>query len=131
MASSTVDFASAAGTYTINQEWAQIFINQDGTIDLVYNVSITVTGGTISAFDLGQPNRDFTIGTAVDQHGNSLYTYKYTEDVASVDFTPTNNRGRNNLVDHNHQRRRHDSQRHHQPRNYGMHFIPQWDKSVE
>ncbi|MGD6806308.1 MAG: hypothetical protein ACQCN4_05055, partial [Candidatus Bathyarchaeia archaeon] len=87
-----LDFACAqTNLYTVNHEWAQIFINQDGTIDLIYNISITVTQGTIHAFDVGQPNRDFTIGAAVDQYGNQLNTYKYTPDVASVDFkTPLN-----------------------------------------
>jgi hypothetical protein len=117
--------------YNVNQEWAQIFIQQDGTIDLIYNVSITVTQGTISAFDLGQPNRDFTIGEAFDQYGNSLDTYKYTEDVASVDFVrpitagetiwwtiSTNVAGMiyNDTTN---------------PGNYGMQFIPQWDTTGE
>jgi hypothetical protein len=127
---SMVELASAAGTYTINQEWAQIFINQDGTIDLIYNVSITVTSGTIKAFDLGQPKQDFTIGEAFDQYGNQLSTYKFSENVASVDFkTPltagqsiwwtisTNVAGMivNDTTN---------------PGNYGMQFIPQWDTSV-
>jgi hypothetical protein len=88
----TANFASAqTNLYTVNHEWVQIFINQDGTIDLSYNISITVTQGTLHAFDVGQPNRDFTIGEAVDEYGNLLYTYKYTPDVASVDFeTPLN-----------------------------------------
>ena len=50
--------------YTVNHEWAQIFINDDGTIDLTYNISLTVTQGRLTAFDVGQPNRDFTIGTS-------------------------------------------------------------------
>jgi hypothetical protein len=127
---STFEFASAAGTYTINQEWAQIFINQDGTIDLIYNVSITVTSGEITAFDLGQPNQDFTVGQAFDQYGNQLNTYKFNENVASVDFkqpltagqsiwwTITTNVGGMIYNDTTN------------PGNYGMQFIPQWDGSV-
>ena len=72
--------------YNVDHEWVQVFINQDGTINLTYNITITVTGGTMRAFDVGQPNRDFTIGETVDQHGNQLNNYKYTPDVASVDF---------------------------------------------
>jgi hypothetical protein len=72
--------------YSVDHEWAQVFINQDGTIDLTYNITITVISGTMRAFDVGQPNRDFTIGETVDQHGNQLNNYKYTPDVASVDF---------------------------------------------
>jgi hypothetical protein len=130
VAASTLEFASAAGTYTVNQEWAQIFINQDGTIDLIYNVSITVTSGTIKAFDLGQPNQDFTIGQAFDQYGNQLNTYKFKPELASVDFktpltagqsiwwTITTNVGGMIYNDTTN------------PGNYGMQFIPQWDGSV-
>jgi hypothetical protein len=93
-------------------------------------VSITVTSGTIKAFDLGQPKQDFTIGEAFDQYGNQLNTYKFSENVASVDFkTPltagqsiwwtisTNVAGMivNDTTN---------------PGNYGMQFIPQWDTSV-
>jgi len=62
--------------YSVNHEWAQIFINQDGTIDLTYNVTVTVTQGTLHAFDLGQPKRDFTIGQATDQYGNQTGNHR-------------------------------------------------------
>jgi hypothetical protein len=112
--------------YTVDHQWAQIFINQDGTIDLTYNITLTVTQGKISAFDVGQPNRDFTIGQAVDQYGNQLYKYSYTPDVASVDFKQPLNAGDsiwytittnvagmffNDTIN---------------PGNYGMEFAPQW-----
>ena len=87
---SIVSFADTVSTqdlvYSIDHEWIQIFINQDGTIDLTYNITVTVTSGAMRAFDVGQPNRDFTIGETVDQNGNQLDNYKYTPDVASVDF---------------------------------------------
>ncbi len=59
-------------TYTVDHEWAQIAINHDGTIDLTYNITLTITSGTFGAFDVGQPNGDFTIGQAKDQYGNPL-----------------------------------------------------------
>ena len=124
---SAVSLAQAqANLYTINHEWAQIVINDDGTIDLTYNISLTVTQGTIRSFDVGQPNRDFTIGTAQDQYGNPLNTYSFTPDVASVDFknplnvgdsiwyTITTNVGGMIYNDTTN------------PGNYGMQFIPQW-----
>jgi hypothetical protein len=59
--------------YTFDHEWAQIFINQDGTIDLTYNVTLTlVSGDAINYVQLGQPKGDFTIGEAVDQYGHQL-----------------------------------------------------------
>jgi hypothetical protein len=59
--------------YTFDHEWAQIFINQDGTIDLTYNVTLTlVSGDAVNYVQLGQPKGDFTIGEAVDQYGHQL-----------------------------------------------------------
>jgi hypothetical protein len=58
--------------YTVDHQWTQIFINQDGTIDLNYNITLTVTSGVIHGFYVGQPKGDFTKGQAVDQYGNQL-----------------------------------------------------------
>jgi hypothetical protein len=58
--------------YSIDHQWCQIFINQDGTIDLTYNLTLTVSSGIAHAVDIGQPTSDFTIGQAVDQYGNHL-----------------------------------------------------------
>ncbi len=48
--------------YSVDHQWAQIFINQDGTIDLTYNITVTVTSGSMGGFYVGQPNSDFTAG---------------------------------------------------------------------
>jgi len=59
--------------YHIEHEWAKIWINQDGTIDLFYDVSLTLDSGReINYVFIGQPQRDFTVGEAVDQYGHSL-----------------------------------------------------------
>jgi hypothetical protein len=59
--------------YYFGQEWAKIWINQDGSIDLFYNVSLTLDfGQEINWVSIGQPKGDFTIGSAVDQFGNIL-----------------------------------------------------------
>jgi hypothetical protein len=58
--------------YSVDHQYAQIFINQDGTIDLTYNITLTVTSGTIHGFYVGQPKADFTPGQAIDQYGNNL-----------------------------------------------------------
>jgi hypothetical protein len=125
----TVGSASAQIDYSVDHEWAQIFINQDGTIDLTYNITLTVTSGSVGGFYVGQPNGDFTIGHARDQYGNLLHV----EDVSSgsdykLDVTlnerlqagqtiwflvTTNVAGMiSNDTDN--------------PGNYGMQFIPQW-----
>ncbi|TFH24432.1 hypothetical protein E4G67_01980, partial [Candidatus Bathyarchaeota archaeon] len=115
--------------YSVDHEWAQIFINQDGTIDLNYNITASVSQGTMHGFYDGQPNIDFTPGTAVDQNGNSLQVTDassggdYRVDVTlnqpltagqSVWFQVTTNLAR--MISN-------DTQN---PGNYGMQFIPQW-----
>jgi len=68
-----VGSAAAQRTYHLDQEWVKIWINQDGTIDLFYNISITlVSGDDINFVYIGQPNGDFTIGPAADQDGHNL-----------------------------------------------------------
>src|SRR5450759_3125571 len=78
VAFAAVSLVSAqARDYSFEHQWAQIFINQDGTIDLTYNLTLTLhSGADIHAVDIGQPNGDFTIGQgqAVDQYENQLQT---------------------------------------------------------
>lgn len=123
-------FASAQSIdYSVDHEWAQVFINQDGTVDLTYNITLTCTSGTIHGFYVGQPNSDFTIGQAYDQYGNTLIItdassgsdsridvtlnqpleagqtiwFQVTTNVADMISNDTDN-----------------------PGNYGLQFIPQW-----
>src|SRR4030042_4468108 len=59
--------------YHLEHEWVKIWINQDGTIDLFYDISLTLdSGDSITRAFVGQPQRDFTIGTAFDSYGNTL-----------------------------------------------------------
>jgi hypothetical protein len=61
------------GTYHLEHEWVKIWINQDGTIDLFYDIRLTLdSGDAISSVFVGQPKRDFTIGSAIDEYGNTL-----------------------------------------------------------
>ena len=115
--------------YSIDHEYAQIFINQDGTIDLTYNITLTVTSGVIHGFYVGQPKSDFTPGQATDQYGNQLNVADatsgsdYRVDVTlnqpltagqSIWFTVTTNVA--GMINN-------DTQN---PGNYGMQFAPQW-----
>jgi hypothetical protein len=120
--------------YSFDHEWAQIFINQDGTIDLTYNVTLTLTSGdAINYVQLGQPKGDFTRGEAVDQYGHQLQTsdsssgsnyqvqvnlyqpltagntiwFTVTTNVAGMIYNDTQNSG-----------------------NFGMQFAPQWMQEV-
>jgi len=60
--------------YHLEHEWVKIWINpENGTIDLLYDVSLTLdSGDNINFVYIGQPQRDFTIGTAMDQYGHTL-----------------------------------------------------------
>ena len=130
-AASTVHAQSLV--YSVDHEWAQIFINQDGTIDLTYNITVTVTSGTMHGFYVGQPKSDYTPGQAADQYGNSLQVARadsgsdYRVDVTlnqpltagnSVWFTVTTNVA--GMISN-------DTQN---PGNFGMQFIPQWISDV-
>jgi hypothetical protein len=115
--------------YSVDHEWAQVFINQDGTIDLTYNITVSVIQGTMHGFYVGQPKNDFTSGQAVDQFGNQLRVADassgsdYRVDVTlyqpltagnSVWFTVASNVAGMIYNDTTN------------PGNYGMQFIPQW-----
>ena len=118
--------AQSSIVYSVDHQWAQIFVNPDGTIDLTYNLTLTVTQGTIHSFDVGQPKQDFTIGEAVDQYGNQLNKYKYTPDVASVDFKQPLNTGDSIWYTITTNVAGMFSNDTTNPGNYGMEFAPQW-----
>jgi hypothetical protein len=129
-AMSAANFAIAQNiVYSVDHQWAQIFINQDGTIDLTYNITLTVTSGVIHGFYVGQPKSDFTPTQAIDQYGNTLTTTDassgsdYRVDVTlnqsltagkSVWFTVTTNVA--GMISN-------DTTN---PGNFGMQFIPEW-----
>jgi hypothetical protein len=113
--------------YSVDHQWAQVFINQDGTIDLTYNITVTVSSGVMHGFYVGQPNSDFTAGQAFDQYGNTLSVDQQNSnnrvDVTlnqpltagqSVWFTVTTNVA--GMITN-------DTQN---PGNLGMQFIPEW-----
>lgn len=78
----TTVVSSAIGQrqYRLEHEWAKIWINQDGTIDLLYDINMTLdSGDDINYILVGQPKGDFTIGTAMDQSGHILTTTDASE----------------------------------------------------
>ncbi len=75
-----VGAVTAQRQYHLQHEWAEIWINQDGTIDLLYDISITLdSGANITYVNVGQPRSDFTIGTAMDQYDHALTTTDVSE----------------------------------------------------
>ncbi|MBN1784213.1 MAG: hypothetical protein JW815_00540 [Candidatus Bathyarchaeota archaeon] len=69
-----VGTVSAQRQYQLDHEYAEIWINpEDGTIDLLYDISLTLNSGSaINYVYIGQPTRDFDIGTAENHKGNTL-----------------------------------------------------------
>jgi hypothetical protein len=130
---STCTVGAQSLVYSVDHEWAQVFINQDGTIDLTYNITLTVTQGTLHGYYVGQPKADFTPGQAADQYGNNLKVVDassggdYRVDVTmnqpltagqSVWFLVTTNVAGMISNDTTY------------PGNYGMQFSPQWGTQV-
>ncbi len=67
--------AEAQWEYHLDQEWVKIWIRENGSIDLFYNISITLDSGpNINKVFVGQPDGDFTIGNATDQYNRTLST---------------------------------------------------------
>lgn len=65
--------AQSASTYHIEKKWVKIWINKDdGTIDLLYNLTLVCDSGTISWIKIGQPNGEFTIGNCTDEYEQNL-----------------------------------------------------------
>jgi len=61
------------GTFHLEHEWVKIWINPNGSIDLLHDINITLdSGDEINFVLIGQPQGDFTIGTAMDQYGHTL-----------------------------------------------------------
>ena len=68
-------FGEWEGTYHLEHEWVKILINPNGSIDLLYDISITLdSGDDVNFVKIGQPERDFTRVIAMDQYGHTLTT---------------------------------------------------------
>jgi len=126
-----VGTAAAQRQYHLDHEWAKIWINpEDGTIDLLYDISLTLTSGpSINFVYVGQPKRDFTIGTAMDQQGHTLVT---SDESSGNDYkvrvnlnTPLSagQTARFNLTTNVARMIWEDTEN---PGNVGMQFIPTW-----
>lgn len=64
---------ASAGTYHLSSESVKVWTTKDGSVDLLYNVTLSLDSGeNIGFVTVGQPNGNFTIGSAMDQYGNVL-----------------------------------------------------------
>jgi len=65
--------AFSQGTeYEVERQWIQIWVNQDGSINLQYNLTVRCVSGSLGYFLIGQPNEHFTILSSTDIHGGTL-----------------------------------------------------------
>lgn len=123
-----LNFVSAQTlTYHLNQEWTKIWIRENGSIDLLYNISISTDSDKMDYVSIGQPKRDFTIGNATDQNGNNMQI----QDISSgsdykveVKLTSTLNAGQTTwftVTTNVAQMIYEDNET-----NVGMEFIPSW-----
>jgi len=125
-----VGTTAAQRQYHLEHEWAKIWINQNGTIDLLYDISITLDSGpNINFVYIGQPQRDFTCMHAMDQYGNPLvatdasYGDNYRVNVTLHAPLMAGQTVRFNLTTNVAHMIWEDTQN---PGNVGMQFIPTW-----
>jgi len=66
--------------YRVDKEWVQIWVNEDGSIDILYNVTITYTSGFPEGIvTIGMPKRDFQIQYIQDIDGRNLGYQSFSE----------------------------------------------------
>jgi hypothetical protein len=127
---------AAQREYHLEHEWVEIWINpKTGSIDLLYDINISLdSGSNINFIYIGQPNRDFTIGEAVDQYGHELLATPESEGKeyrVKVNLQSPLKAGqtiRFNLTTNVAKMIWEDTQN---PGNVGMQFIPSWfDASI-
>jgi hypothetical protein len=132
LVSNTGSVKAASIEYHLEHEWAKVWINQNGTIDLLYDISITCDSGIIHYVNVGQPKSDFTIGTANDEAGHPLTITDAGESRVRVDlYTPisTGQTARFNLTTNVAHMIWEDEDN---PENVGMEFKPcYWDADVK
>ena len=126
--------AQQTRVYYFGHEYVKIWINQDRTIDLRYDRSLTLeSGNQISWVEIGQPKGDFTIGEALDQYGRKLTAtdttsgndykvrvtlYQPLQEGQTFNFSLTTNVAGMIYNDTMY------------PGNVGMQFAPAWDTAV-
>jgi hypothetical protein len=75
--------------YNIDKEWVQITINKDRSIYILYNITITYTGGSPQGIvTVGMPQGGFQIVSVQDISGDSLnYEDVSYDDYYAIDVT--------------------------------------------
>jgi len=66
--------------YHLEHQYVKIWVNEDGSIDLLYDIEIACDSERITRVWIGQPTGDFTLGEAFDEEGNALEISKDFEE---------------------------------------------------
>jgi hypothetical protein len=73
VASQTVPSAQAQITYVVSKEWSKIWVNKDGSIDLMCNITMSYTSGSPQGIvTVGMPKGGFQVEYVRDISGSSL-----------------------------------------------------------
>jgi hypothetical protein len=60
-------------TYSVSQEWTKVWINTDGSVNILYNITFTyLSGSPQGLFDVGMPKGGFQINYVESLSGASL-----------------------------------------------------------
>jgi len=60
-------------TYSVGKEWVRVWVNTDGSIDILYNITVTYNSGSPQGIvTVGMPKGGFTVEYAKDISGTSL-----------------------------------------------------------
>lgn len=70
-------------TYHIEKQWVKIWIN-NGTVDLQYDLTFVCDSGNFTWIQIGQPNKDFTVGKCTNEYGENLTNTKIVDDWTGV-----------------------------------------------
>ena len=64
---------SAQVAYSVDKEWVQIWVNKDGSVDILYNITITYTSGKPEGVvTVGMPKKNFQVHYVRDVNGEGL-----------------------------------------------------------
>jgi len=59
--------------YRVDKVWVQIYVNKDGSMDLIYNITITyISGAPEGIITIGMPKRDFKVHYVQNAEGGNL-----------------------------------------------------------
>jgi hypothetical protein len=73
----------SAVRYHIDQEWAIVWINEDASVDIQYNITITYESSALGYISIGLPREYFNIVSVKDLSGNNL---KYKDISSGEDY---------------------------------------------